>query len=130
MSKIMRDRIAFLEDKVSELEERVAQLEAMELGTGWQPPVDLCLTPAEATLLGALVARERCSKEILLEASRTSGLGYRRDEVEPKIVDVFICKLRRKLDPFGIQVRTLWGHGYAIDVADRDRLLNWGREAA
>ena len=37
------------------------------------------------------------------------------DEPEPKIIDVFICKLRRKLelaDARGMSIDTVWGQGY------------------
>jgi two-component system cell cycle response regulator CtrA len=38
------------------------------------------------------------------------------DEPEPKIVDVFICKLRKKLqDATGKNyVQTIWGRGYKV----------------
>lgn len=37
---------------------------------------------------------------------------------EMKIVDVFICKLRRKLRGSGITIRTHWGIGYQVEGAD------------
>ena len=39
-----------------------------------------------------------------------------RDEPEMKIIDVFICKLRRKLSEAGSQplIETVWGRGYTI----------------
>lgn len=130
MTKIMRDRIAYLEGLVDELQERIRQLESLQLGADWMPPVELRLTMSEAAILGALMARDRCSKDVLLEATRTSGLGYRRDEVEAKIVDVFVCKLRRKLEPFGIEITTLWGYGYSLDEVARNRLLTWDERTA
>ena len=39
------------------------------------------------------------------------------DEPEPKIIDVFICKLRRKLElagALGMSIDTLWGQGYIL----------------
>jgi DNA-binding winged helix-turn-helix (wHTH) protein len=39
------------------------------------------------------------------------------DEPEPKIIDVFICKLRRKLvenGAEGLSVDTVWGQGYIL----------------
>lgn len=35
---------------------------------------------------------------------------------EPKIVDVLICKLRKKLTPLGVDITTSWGRGYALGV--------------
>lgn len=43
-----------------------------------------------------------------------------QDEPELKIVDVFVCKLRKKLqEAFGLGacVKTNWGFGYSFDVA-------------
>lgn len=125
MSRVMRERIELLEQEVAELQERVRHLEEMKFGLDWHPPVELALTPAEAVILAALIANERCSKENLLDASRQSGLGYRRDEVEPKIVDVYICKLRRKLQPHGLEIVTLWGRGYQLAPESRQRLQAW-----
>ncbi|MDA9641586.1 hypothetical protein N9T26_01695 [Alphaproteobacteria bacterium] len=37
------------------------------------------------------------------------------DEPKPKIIDIFICKLRRKLvknGDEGLSVNTVWGQGY------------------
>ena len=36
------------------------------------------------------------------------------DEPEMKIVDVFICKLRKKIRPFGLEIATVWGLGYRM----------------
>jgi two-component system cell cycle response regulator CtrA len=42
------------------------------------------------------------------------------DEPEMKIVDVFVCKLRRKLDRVGAggMIGTIWGRGYMIRSPD------------
>jgi len=39
------------------------------------------------------------------------------DESEPKIIDVFICKLRRKIadaGASGVVIDTIWGQGYFL----------------
>lgn len=43
-----------------------------------------------------------------------------RDEPEMKIIDVFICKLRRKLTDAGVPpvIETVWGRGYTIAGED------------
>lgn len=42
-----------------------------------------------------------------------------RDEPEAKIVDVFICKLRKKLRAVGSEaVETVWGHGFTLRDPD------------
>lgn len=41
------------------------------------------------------------------------------EEPEIKIVDVFVCKLRKKIDPLGLRIDTVWGSGYAMAVRVR-----------
>jgi two-component system cell cycle response regulator CtrA len=43
-----------------------------------------------------------------------------RDEPEMKIIDVFVCKLRRKLAQAGAPpvIETVWGRGYTIPAGD------------
>ena len=41
------------------------------------------------------------------------------DEPEMKIVDVFVCHIRRKLKPFGIEIGTRWGVGYFMTPANK-----------
>ena len=76
-----------------------------------------------------LLKREEADKETLhfvIETQRALR-RTRPDSVEttdPKMVDVVICKLRKKLRPLGINIQTLWGHGYYIDSDGRDIVEN------
>jgi len=36
------------------------------------------------------------------------------DEPEIKIIDVFVCKLRKKLKPLGLEISTNWARGYGL----------------
>ena len=48
------------------------------------------------------------------------------DEPEPKIIDVFMCKLRRKLadaGATGVVIDTIWGQGYILrEMRDYDAM--------
>ena len=52
--------------------------------------------------------------------SKTAFLSHLYDSInepEPKIIDVFICKLRRKLEiagARGVSIDTVWGQGYIL----------------
>jgi two-component system cell cycle response regulator CtrA len=120
-AEILRARIAALEVENDELRERVLLLEAGE-GAEWFAPIEFRLSPAMSRILGALLAREFCTKEHLHQAN-ADARGF--CETEIKIVDVYICKLRRRLRPFGLEIRTLWGRGYALEPESADRLRNW-----
>ncbi|MHB2265837.1 winged helix-turn-helix domain-containing protein [Aliihoeflea sp. PC F10.4] len=76
------------------------------------------LTPQEKTLFqklrsagGRLVTRQSLLEELYqLEAH----------EPEIKIVDVYVCKIRRKLKPLGLTILTEWGKGYRfVPVTER-----------
>lgn len=44
--------------------------------------------------------------------------GDRDGGADPKILDIFVCKLRKKLSPLGIVIETVWAAGYRLTVAD------------
>lgn len=45
-------------------------------------------------------------------------------EPEIKIIDVYLCKARKKLDPIGIRIDTVWGKGYALAVAAKPSIVS------
>jgi two-component system cell cycle response regulator CtrA len=76
------------------------------------------LTGKEYETLQLLITRRNdiLTKEVIL-AQLYGGMGER----EAKIVDVFICKIRKKLARAGVDnvVGTVWGRGYTIrDLPD------------
>lgn len=106
-----------LRDRVSELEEA--------MGMRFLTPVEWRLTGSEGRVFGVLMEREVATKQAIMTALyRTDGM---RDEAEIKIVDVFICKVRKKLQAFDIKIETRWGEGYFMAAAAKDhvrRLMN------
>lgn len=70
------------------------------------------LTQQEALIVARLMTRETCAKATLFAA-------LPNQEVDPKIVDVFICKIRAKLKPSGIAIETLWGVGYSLPAEQK-----------
>ncbi len=76
--------------------------------------IELALTTKEYQMLEVLCLRKgmTLSKDTLL-----NHLYGGMDEPEPKIIDVFICKLRKKIATatHGPQyIRTVWGRGYQV----------------
>ena len=45
------------------------------------------------------------------------------EEPEIKIIDVYICKARKKLTPIGVRIDTMWGKGYALAVSEKPRII-------
>lgn len=106
------------QDEIETLRERVRQLEE-RLAPQFAVPVEWALTGKEALMFAALVARGEASKQALMDALYSDKPDG--DEPEIKIVDVFICKLRKKLRPYGIEIQTIWGRGYALPDEVRAR---------
>lgn len=112
------ERYGALQAENEWLRERVAQLEAA-LGVGVEFPPELRLTPNEARVLGVLWKRKVGTRDALMAALyRDRG----RDEADPRIVDVYMSRLRRKLGPPGISIETRKGYGSSLTVAGRARL--------
>lgn len=76
----------------------------------------LGLTGREQQLLGVLHARQgRCVTKVALMEAMYNGM----DEPELKIIDVFVCKIRKKLRAHSDAevIETIWGRGYQLTDA-------------
>lgn len=112
-------RLEAVEMENDQLRERIAQLETL-LGFRTAAPIELGLTGREACAFGVLLAREIATKEAIMTA--LYGGKCDADQAEPKIVDVFVCKARKKLKAFGIEIKTAWGQGYYLDAETKRRV--------
>jgi len=90
------------------LHDRIEELERL-LGMRPVLPRIWGLTAREADVLGILLKRQVMSQTQLFEA-----IWGGDSERETKIVEVMICKLRAKLRPHGIAIRTEHGVGYYV----------------
>jgi len=71
------------------------------------------LTRQEFGVFEALwTARPRTLSKEQLAAALYSLLPG--DEPEIRIIDVFVCKIRKKVVPLGFEIETVWGRGYRI----------------
>jgi len=77
-------------------------------------------SPLEAAMLALMLKRDEVTKEQLhtvIEQNRDPG----KDPTEIKMVDVMICKLRKKLKTHELEVKTMWGLGYYMPRSARER---------
>jgi DNA-binding response OmpR family regulator len=81
------------------------------------------VTKLEVAVLTILLKRAQATKEQLHHAIKQSRPGAEREEIDPKIVDVVICHLRKKLKDQQVQIQTVWGIGYLISLTDRERAV-------
>jgi len=108
-----------LKDENDELKERVIQLEEM-LGVGDFVVRVFGLTPSEMRLLNALIASKWVSKSVGYYCSSLDCRGIEHI----KIVDVLICRIRKKLKPYGFVIQTIWGEGWQMSATDRQSILD------
>lgn len=104
-------RCRVLETENDELRDRIQSLEE-QLGVHFHSPAFLELTGNEAQIFGLLMARDAVTKSlamVTIYGNKPDG-----DQAEEKIIDVYICKMRAKLKPYGIEVSTHWGQGYSL----------------
>ena len=74
----------------------------------------VALTRKEFDIVNLLGVRKGA---VLSKSSFINHLYGGRDEPESKIVDVFVCKLRHKLDQAGLEgavIQTVWGQGHKL----------------
>lgn len=121
--------IADLRAQLEERDERIRQLEDILRGKEWQlpPEIEAALTPTEARMLALLAARDMCTREALFEASRGAGS---HEATNIKVVDVHVSKMRRRIEPLGIVIESIWGRGYRLHPASLKRLRDWHGGAA
>jgi DNA-binding response OmpR family regulator len=73
------------------------------------------LTVQENAIFASLHAakgRLRTKEQLL-----SDGYWQADEEPEIKIIDVWVCKLRKKLRPLGVNIETVWGRGYRLVMA-------------
>lgn len=77
------------------------------------------LAPREAEFMSALVA----AMPMPLRHERIISIVYGAQDLgaPEKSIQVYICKLRKKIKKTGLSIRTVWGTGYALEYAGADR---------
>lgn len=120
-------RLEAIEAENERLRARVRELEEA-MGMDFLAPLEFGLTGCESRVLGILLARDICTKKAIYAALYDSFIDDR--DREPKIVDVFICKIRKKVRPFGVEILTVWGVGYQMDAAAKDLVRSFMLRAA
>lgn len=85
----------------------------------------LGLTPLEAAFMMVLMKRDEADKDTLhyvIETQRALRRADNPEMTDKKMVDVIICKLRKKLKKFNVDIKTIWGRGYYIEEDGRQTI--------
>lgn len=99
-----------LRRRVTDLEEDVARLSSAPEISVMTPISRFGLTASEGKIFARIVATGFASK-----ADLHATICHGKDiEPDPKVIDVYVCKIRAKLEPFDIVIETAHSRGYKI----------------
>lgn len=115
-SEDLQERVAALVAENQRLRDELDAIKAEKIGGGFLAPIEWGLTGKEEAIFGILMSRDICSKESIHFAVY-HHLGGEGPDL--KIVDVFVCKMRPKVEPYGILIETRWGHGYFMPESSK-----------
>lgn len=103
------DHCPFCQEPLKKLDRIVVDFDA---GVAILDDRAIILTPNQAIILDTLVnaAPRQVSRELLMSRLYKTDA----DEPEIKIIDVFVCKLRKGLVGTKYRIDTLWGKGYKL----------------
>ena len=109
-------RAKLLEAENETLREESRGLRKALLGAA-EPPPYFDLTPSEAQMFGILLNNRTARTETFMAALFSTDAD---DPPEEKILDVWICKMRKKLKPYGIEIKTHWGECWEMPEASKE----------
>lgn len=121
----MMDELRQLRDRVRVLEDRVMQLEdALGLSSNMvdRAATRFGLSPVLAQMFAMMMAREIVSREQFDIAIPSEGLQGQVREL-PKVFDVHIFRMRKRLVPFSIPIHTRRGFGNYMTRETKVRAL-------
>jgi DNA-binding response OmpR family regulator len=110
-------RAEVLDAENETLRDRVRDLEK-EIGLAAEAPPMFGLTRSEALMFGVLLNNRTCQVSTFMTALFSLEID---DPPEEKILDVWVCKMRKKLTPYGIEIKTHWGVGYEMPEESKAR---------
>lgn len=116
------DDIATLRDQLAERDETIRQLRALKLPPE-APYRGLGFSLTERVILAALMnARGVCSRAHLIDCIALSR--DRETSMEPKAIDVVLCRVRQRLALVGFPrvIKIERGEGWMIEQNDRARV--------
>jgi len=114
----LKRRITELEDRIQQFEEIFGQLSAQRARFKFT-----YFTATEEKYLGLLWSRKGVVvPKFAIFNLIYGGLPDGDQPEDPKIIDVVVCHIRKKLKPFGVEISTMWGRGFYFDDENRAKL--------
>jgi hypothetical protein len=88
------------------------------------------VTRQQASLLSVLIRRNEVSKDMMHQIIEKCRPPNKDDQTDPKMVDVVICNLRKRIKKTGLKIETMWGCGYFMKPEMRTKALELLGESA
>ena len=107
-----------LRDENEGLHEQLRQLKQV-LTPPFIAPYEWHLTKYETLVLSSLLSAKFISKERLF----VSLYSHYNDPPSDNSLKVHVSKLRKKLSPFGVVIKFIWGQGYLLEDLEQWRSL-------
>ena len=85
---------------------------------------------AQMVILNQLITQKHATRRALFEVTRPATYTHHMDLRDPKIVNVYVTRLRNVLKPYGIEIENLRGIGYRISEKAKETLQNLAKERA
>jgi hypothetical protein len=110
-------RAKLLDVENQTLREEVQALKKALAGAA-EPPPFFNFTTSEAAMFSVLMKNRAPRVDTFMAALYSSQADDPPDE---NILDVWICKMRKKLNPYGIEIKTHWGECWEMPEASKER---------
>ncbi len=114
----LSDELAKLRDRYESVVEENRWLKEQLNPPGFLP-ASFPLSEREEQLFKLLITRPQWTREALCNAIYINEPD--EDMPDLRMIDVLVCKIRRKLKPFEIEIKTYWGKGFGMSEAMRQR---------
>ena len=118
----LKAKIAELEYKAYRLTLENDALKEAQRSIKPRIPLEWKLTPLEATLFSCLLGKPAVTTKKTIMAAM---YGDRVNVPMPKIIDIIVHQLRKKLPP-EVKVRTVYGQGFVLDPVSKARYSDAG----
>lgn len=99
-------------------EQRALQLSRQISHLATVPENTICLT------IGRVFGVTATEAKLLLLLLQNHALDKNRDDMAANTVDVHVFHIRKRLQPYGIEIITIWGFGYQLSARDRKKAMS------
>jgi two-component system cell cycle response regulator CtrA len=106
-----------LKVRIEELEEENRQLK-QQLATLFEMPHALGLSGTEGRILAYIFKQSPRTAHL----ERLCFVIWPGRSITKEMINVYLFRIRKKLKPFGIELQTIYGEGYFLDIVSAAKL--------